>query len=89
MKKKKKEPSMSLQFGQRLWEPDKTRIKQSQMTLFTSFVNNKTNQNLLNWESLYDWSITNLGSFWELMSIYTEVKWQKQARTIYTHPPGK
>lgn len=78
---------MSQQFGQKLWEPDQTRTKQTHMTLFTNFVNMKTNQNLLSWENLYEWSITNLGSFWKLMSIYTELKWQKQAKTIYTPPP--
>ncbi len=48
-----------------LWKPSEYRITRSNMVRFIEFVNNKHQQNISTYLELYQWSITDIPSFWE------------------------
>ena len=57
-----------------LWQPSEALIKQSQLTEFRSFVNISTDQQLLDFHQLYQWSITNVADFWSYFWDYCDLR---------------
>ena len=57
-----------------LWQPSEALIKQSQLTEFRSFVNISTNQQLLDFHQLYQWSVTNIEDFWSYFWDYCDLR---------------
>jgi len=53
--------------GKLLWEPQRERIKQANMTQFIDFVNEKHNLKIKSYFELYNWSIENIPDFWAAM----------------------
>ncbi|KLU59485.1 acetyl-coenzyme A synthetase [Peptococcaceae bacterium CEB3] len=50
-----------------LWQPSEKQVQQANMTRFREFVNAKFALNLRNYDELYQWSITDIPSFWAAM----------------------
>ncbi len=56
-----------------LWTPDPQRIEQANLTRFIHFVENEIDQNISDYEKLYQWSITDSETFWSLLWDFCEV----------------
>ena len=77
---------MSEAFGEKMWEPGQENIKNTEMTLFKNFVNEKSHLSLKTWIDLYNWSIEETEDFWELLHLYTKILWQRKPNLIYKAP---
>jgi len=51
----------------KLWEPSEDRIKDSNMVRFMTTINQTAGQHLLDYESLYRWSVAHIPDFWAAM----------------------
>lgn len=60
--------------GRLLWAPEKKRIEETNMFQFMQRVNNRYHQQLVDYPSLYQWSVENSSDFWELMWDYGDIK---------------
>ncbi len=56
-----------------LWKPTKERIEKTNLKRFMDTVNRKHNQNFVEYEQLYQWSIDNIPEFWALMWDFEEI----------------
>ena len=56
-----------------LWRPDEKRIKNANMTDFINYVNSKMGKNFSDYHELYNWSVEDISSFWELMWQYGDI----------------
>jgi len=56
-----------------LWRPDEKRIKNANMTDFINYVNSKLGKNISDYHELYNWSVEDISSFWELMWQYGDI----------------
>ncbi|MEW6333057.1 MAG: acetoacetate--CoA ligase, partial [Thermodesulfobacteriota bacterium] len=50
--------------GKLLWKPSEERVRNSNMVRFISFVNQKHQRNITDYDGLYAWSIGELAEFW-------------------------
>ena len=51
--------------GKRLWEPSPERVEASGIKAFIDWVNAKHGCDLGNYEELWQWSVDDIGRFWE------------------------
>ena len=58
-----------------LWSPSKQKISTSNMDILRRKLNQKFNLNLTNYSELHNWSINNLGIFWEYVWYDTKIKY--------------
>ncbi|MBT4263373.1 MAG: acetoacetate--CoA ligase [Deltaproteobacteria bacterium] len=56
-----------------LWKPTKERIEKTNLKRFMDTVNKTHNQNFVEYEQLYQWSIDNIPEFWALMWDFEEI----------------
>jgi len=56
-----------------LWTPEKDIIDQANLTDFIHFVDNEVDHKVTDYESLYQWSITDSEAFWSLLWDFSEV----------------
>ena len=56
-----------------LWKPSEDQIKQTNLYRFQNVVNEKFNQDLGDYASLYKWSIENIADFWETMWEFADI----------------
>jgi acetoacetyl-CoA synthetase len=56
-----------------LWEPSEEQVRNSNMTQFINYVNNRYGKSFEDFIGLYDWSITEIPDFWEAMWDFGEV----------------
>jgi len=56
-----------------LWQPEQQRIDQANLTAFTKFVELQTGETFADYDSLYQWSIEEMGVFWSLLWDFCEV----------------
>jgi len=56
-----------------MWQPDQARIDQANLSAFIKFVEQHTQKNFPDYDSLYQWSIDDNTSFWSLLWDYCEV----------------
>ncbi len=57
-----------------LWEPSEERIRQTNMTKFINFVNEKHALKLTSYDELYQWSIDNIPDLWADVWEFTQIK---------------
>jgi acetoacetyl-CoA synthetase len=50
--------------GKLLWKPSEERVTGSNMYRFMTFVNGRHQQQLANYDGLYQWSVSNIADFW-------------------------
>jgi len=70
-----------------MWKPSQSSIEQSEMYKFAKFASTRTHRDLIAWQKLYDWSITESSEFWQLCSEYVHIQWKQKAHTTYIAPP--
>ncbi|MBN1625021.1 MAG: acetoacetate--CoA ligase [Deltaproteobacteria bacterium] len=61
----------------KLWTPNDERIKQSNMTRFMQFVNERLGKSFTTYDELYNWSVNNIPEFWAEMWDFAEIKASK------------
>jgi len=57
-----------------LWTPSEERKKQTNMTRFITYVNEKYGEEFTSYEELYQWSIHNIPDFWAAMWDFGQIK---------------
>ncbi|MFT7220723.1 MAG: acetoacetyl-CoA synthetase, partial [Candidatus Azotimanducaceae bacterium] len=57
-----------------LWQPNKLRAAQSQMTHFQSFAEERFKRSFLSYNDLHHWSVTETAEFWEAVWYFCKVK---------------
>jgi len=60
--------------GKLLWEPSEERIKNSNIYKFMGMVNEKHNQNFVDYAGLYQWSVDHIPEFWAAMWDFAGIK---------------
>ncbi len=61
-----------------VWVPSEERIKNANITKYTSYVNSRYGKNFNSYDQLYNWSVTDLDNFWESIADFTGIKFQKK-----------
>ena len=65
-----------------LWEPSNYHCNDSNIAKYISFVNKTYDQSFKDYDTLYDWSISNIEDFWESVVIFSEIKFSKKYDSI-------
>ncbi|WP_339855686.1 acetoacetate--CoA ligase [uncultured Nisaea sp.] len=65
-----------------LWKPSAERIAGANITRFIDFVNRERGAGLTDYDSLYDWSVTELESFWDAVWDFTGIVGDKGSDVI-------
>jgi acetoacetyl-CoA synthetase len=60
-----------------LWQPDQARIEQANLTAFIKYAEQITGREFLDYDSLYQWSVQQSGSFWSLLWDFCEIIGEK------------
>ena len=72
-----------------LWEPKNYHYQDSNIAQFISYVNKTYNQNIMDYEALYDWSISDLSSFWESVLNFCEVSYSAHYNSVINNSSSK
>ena len=67
-----------------LWIPSRERIANSNMASFINYVNSNFRMNIINYEELYEWSVTDIQNFWRAIWDFGEIKFSQEYSIIYT-----
>lgn len=62
--------------GAVVWQPTNSRVESSNMYEFLQTVKKK-HENILDWDSLYNWSISEQNEFWGELAEFVKIKWSK------------
>ncbi len=62
-----------MKLGDLLWEPSEERIKSTNMYKFMQTVNEKHGKNFNNYDEMYEWSVTEIPTFWATIWEYGKV----------------
>ena len=65
-----------------LWEPKSYHYQDSNISKFISYVNKKYNQDITDYETLYNWSISDLNSFWESVLNFCEISYSSNYNSV-------
>lgn len=68
--------------NQPLWQPSRDQIERSNMTSFMRHVNDHYNQNLTDYEHLYDWSLAQPELFWKSAWTFCDVIAETQGECV-------
>jgi acetoacetyl-CoA synthetase len=60
-----------------LWQPSKKRIENTNMFRFMNYINDRFKTNFKSYDPLWEWSISNIGDFWEAIWDFMEIKHSK------------
>ena len=63
----------NIEEGSKLWEPDQQQINEAAITKFRKWLENKKELSLPDTDALWEWSTTEVESFWESVWEYTGV----------------
>lgn len=61
-----------------LWEPSPERVERARITDFAAFVAERTGRQFPDYESLWEYSTTDIAGFWWAVSDYFDVKWHSR-----------
>lgn len=65
------------------WQPPADSLSNSEMTRFIRFVNQQTDNNFIEYDELYQWSIQQADQFWSLLGEFCQVIWhQAPSKTV-------
>ena len=59
--------------AKQLWKPSEKQVENSNMYRFMNVINNQYDQSLSEYAALYEWSIKNIGHFWETMWGFADI----------------
>ena len=65
-----------------LWEPKDYHYKESNISNFISYVNNTYSQSISGYDDLYQWSISDIESFWESIAKFCDIKFSSNYSSI-------
>ena len=65
-----------------LCEPSDYHYNSSNIAKYISFVNKTYNQSFKNYDTLYDWGISNIEDFWESVVLFCKIKFSKKYSSI-------
>ena len=65
-----------------LWQPSAERIANANITRFIEFANRERGANLTDFDSLYDWSVTELETFWDAVWDFSGIVGDKGSDVI-------
>ena len=66
-----------------LWSPTDYHLSESNIVKFREYVNQEYNLKLSDYDTLYDWSISNPENFWHSISIFTKIIFRSKPNTIF------
>jgi acetoacetyl-CoA synthetase len=66
-----------------LWKPNQEFIKKSNLSDFKKFIQTHTNNSFTDYESLHNWSIHNISSFWKLIFDYADFEYEGNTLEIF------
>jgi acetoacetyl-CoA synthetase len=69
-----------------LWEPNKSRLENSQMNLFREYVNYHHHISLKDYSDLYQWSVENISDLWEDIWNFSNIKSSKPFDIVVNEP---
>ncbi len=69
-----------------LWQPSVDRIAKSNLLRFITFVNQKNNLQIMNYDSLYEWSIKFPKKFWPLVWEFAAIKASRKWDEVLVNP---
>ena len=67
-----------------VWIPNEERIRNSNMTSFMKYVSRLLNKSVVNYDELYNWSITDIDDFWKAVWNYSRIIHSKEYSEIRT-----
>ncbi len=59
--------------AKKLWEPNESQIKSTNMFRFMQFINEKHKTNFETYDPLYQWSVTHIADFWAAMWTFADI----------------
>ncbi|MEM8839732.1 MAG: acetoacetate--CoA ligase, partial [Pseudomonadota bacterium] len=65
-----------------LWEPSQTQIEDHNLWAFMKAASEKTGKDLMDYDRLHDWSITDIAAFWDLVWDHCGIIGEKGARAL-------
>ena len=65
-----------------LWAPSAEKVENANMTRFIGYVNQRFGLALADYPQLYDWSVTDIPSFWASVWEFAEIKHSRPPQTI-------
>jgi len=65
-----------------LWEPKNYHYQDSNIAKFISYVNKHYNQDIIDYDSLYKWSVSDLSSFWESVLKFCKINHSSDYKSI-------
>jgi len=68
--------------GKMLWKPSDERVKNTNMSRFIDFVNEKYGLALSGYTPLYDWSVTETADFWAAVWEFTGIKYSEPYKEV-------
>ena len=66
-----------------IWEASAQRKQSSHMSKFWHYCTTKTSTSFDSWSELHQWSVSNLGPFWELVAEYCSIRWVQEPTNVY------
>jgi acetoacetyl-CoA synthetase len=69
-----------------LWEPSPDQSENSQMTQFIRLINRKYSQSIQNYNDLFEWSITHISAFWEMVWYFSKIIASRMYTSIVDDP---
>lgn len=72
----------SLKEGDTIWRPSEERIKKSGVWKFNHWLKQKKGLQFANYEEMWKWSVEELAQFWEAVSQYTGVLYEKSYEQV-------
>lgn len=64
------------------WRPSADRVAQAGITRYLRWLESERGLRFENFESLWQWSVTDIESFWDSIRIFTKVRFHEQARSV-------
>jgi len=68
-----------------LWEPKKYHYTDSNIANYISYVNEKYNKSITDYDDLYNWSVHEIENFWESFFLFSKIKSSKY-KSVLTNP---
>ncbi|WP_257287910.1 acetoacetate--CoA ligase [Endozoicomonas sp. SESOKO2] len=68
-----------------LWAPDESRIQSSNLHAFIQSVNDVTAQELTDFHSLYDWSLSDRYAFWDSLATFVDIQFHSAPSAVCNH----
>ena len=69
-----------------LWEPKDYHYQDSNIAKYISYINKNYNKDIIDYDTLYDWSISNIDSFWESILKFCDIDYSSDYDSVLNNP---